>query len=72
MVVWQLSQVVGEAMWLLGLPGAVLPLWQVAQADVMPPWSIDAGTQPLVVWQSSQVVGAGTWLLGLPGAVLPL
>ena len=47
-------------------------MWQVAQADVMLLWSIDAGIQPLVVWQSSQVVGAGTWLLGLAGAVVPL
>ena len=31
LVVWQLPQAAVVAMWLEGLPGAVVPLWQLTQ-----------------------------------------
>ena len=47
-VVWQSPQVFALGMWLVGLPVAVVPLWQVAQAAVTPEWSKRAGLQAVV------------------------
>ena len=35
-------------MWVLGLPRAWVPLWQVAQPEAMPVWLIDAGLNAAV------------------------
>ena len=72
MVEWQTSQLPVVWMWPAGLPGAVLPLWQVVQEPVTLAWSMTAGVQPRVVWQDSQLVPAWMWPAGLPGAVEPL
>ena len=39
-LLWQVSQAAVVTMCVAGLPLAVVPLWQVAQPDVMPVWSI--------------------------------
>jgi hypothetical protein len=59
-VLWQLSQDAVVGMWLVGLPVAVEPLWQVEQVPgATPVWLKVAGVQALVLWQLSQddVVG---------------
>ena len=49
---WQLSQESVVVMCVGFLPGARVPLWQVAQPPVMPVWSKRlAGFHALVVWQ---------------------
>jgi len=56
LVRWQVSQLAVVATWLLGLPVAFWPLWQVAQVPgVTPVWFIVAGVQALVRWQVSQL-----------------
>ena len=35
LVLWHESQVTGAGTWLVGLPGAVLPLWQVKHDAVI-------------------------------------
>jgi len=51
---WQVSQLCVVLMWLLGLPCAAEPLWQVEQLPgLMPVWLIVAGVQALVRWQVS-------------------
>ena len=42
-VVWQSSQRFDVGGWLVGLPIAVLPLWQLAQFPTTPKWSKVAG-----------------------------
>jgi hypothetical protein len=42
-LLWQVSQGALVTMWLVGLPSAVTPLWQVAQPPVMPACVILAG-----------------------------
>ncbi len=37
---WQVSHGAVVTMWFAGLPVAVWPLWQEAQPDVMPVWSM--------------------------------
>ena len=70
---WQLSHAAVVGKWLLGLPRAVEPLWQVAQLPgATPLWLKVAGVHALVRWQVSQAAVVGTWPLGLPVAVLPL
>ena len=56
-------------MWLAGLPGAVLPLWQLAQLVVWLNllWSTLLVSQLVVLWQFSQVV-TPAWV---PSAGLP-
>ena len=72
MLVWQLSQLLVEAIWLAPLPGAAVPLWQLAQLPVIPACENVAGDQALVRWQSEHWPVVGTWPAGLPGAVVPL
>ncbi|MFA5082758.1 MAG: hypothetical protein WC474_09455 [Hydrogenophilaceae bacterium] len=49
-----MSQLCVVLMWLLGLPCAAEPLWQVEQLPgLMPVWLIVAGVQALVRWQVS-------------------
>jgi hypothetical protein len=47
-LLWQVSQAAVVATWVAGLPVAVLPLWQLAQPDVMPVW-LNAAPAKLVV-----------------------
>ena len=57
----------------LGLPLAVLPLWQVEQVPgATELWLKVAGSQALVLWQESQEAVVGMCPLGLPLAVEPL
>ena len=57
------------------MPGAALPLWQLAQLVVWLKlaWSTCAPPQPLVLWQFSQLV-TPAWVLsaGLPRAARKL
>ena len=55
------------------MPVAVVPLWQLAQPDVMPVW-LNAAPAKLAVllWQVSQAAVVATWVAGLPVAVAPL
>jgi hypothetical protein len=56
-----------------GLPVAVDPLWQVAQAPgATPVWLKVAGRHAVVLWQESQGAVVMTWVLGLAVAVPPL
>ena len=51
---WQVSQDAVVAIWVLGLPSAVDPLWQVAQPVVMPVWFIAPVLNVVVdLWQVS-------------------
>jgi hypothetical protein len=72
LVEWHASQVFGAGMWFAGLPGAVLPLWQVIQVLLTRLWSILAGDHALVEWHASQVFGTGMWFAGLPATEVPL
>ncbi|MBK6804319.1 MAG: hypothetical protein IPG84_05370 [Betaproteobacteria bacterium] len=57
----------------VGLPFAVVPLWQVAQVPAATPvWLNVAGVQAVVRWQVSQLCDVGTCVAGLPFAVVPL
>jgi hypothetical protein len=57
---------------LVGLPVAVLPLWQVAHAPgVTPEWLKVAGSQAVLLWQVSQEAVVCTCTVGLPVAVTP-
>jgi hypothetical protein len=60
-------------MCVVGLPVAVVPLWQVAQEPgPTPAWLNMAGVQALVLWQLSQAAVVAICVLGLPLAILPL
>ena len=60
-------------MWLVGLPVAVVPLWQVEQVPgATPVWLNVAGDHALVLWQVSQALEVGMCVAGLPLAILPL
>ncbi len=53
-------------MWLEGLPLAVLPLWQLAQAPgATPVWSKCAPLNWVVLWQLLQDCVVGTWVDGM-------
>jgi hypothetical protein len=60
LVAWQSSHVLVLAMWLMGLPGAVMLLWQLAQLPRTARWSTWAGIHALVEWQSRQVLALAT------------
>jgi hypothetical protein len=60
-------------MWVVGLPMAVVPLWQVEHVPgAMPVWLKVAGVQADVLWQLSHEAVVGRWVVGLPVAVVPL
>jgi hypothetical protein len=60
-------------MCVVGLPVAVVPLWQVEQVPgATPVWLKVAGVQALVLWHVSHACVVGIWLVGLPVAVVPL
>jgi hypothetical protein len=49
-VLWQVSQDAVVGMWVVGLPVAVVPLWQVEHVPgAMPVWLKVAGVQALVL-----------------------
>jgi len=54
------------------LPGAVVPLWQLAQVPVTAEWSKWAGLQAVVPWQLAQSAVVARWVGGLPVEVVPL
>ena len=64
-VVWQSPQRFDEGGWLEGLPGAVLPLWQLEQFSPTPEWSNLAPAQLTVLWQDAQLLEAGGCAAGL-------
>ena len=72
---WQVSQVALVSKWVLVLPVAVVPLWQLMQLleTVTLTWNL-AGSQVLVplLWQVSQLADVVTWLAVLPLAIVPL
>jgi len=60
-------------MWLVGLPIAALPLWQLAQFATIPAWFIRAPANVAVLlWQFSQGAFVTMWFCGLPIAAMPL
>ncbi len=60
-------------MCVVGLPVAVVPLWQVEQVPgATPVWLKVAGVQALVLWQVSHDWVVGMCVVGLPVAVVPL
>lgn len=69
---WQSSQLLLVAMWVAGLPVAVVPLWQLKQVPVTLLWSKLATVQLEVLWQVSQEALVAMWVAGLPVAVVPL
>ncbi|MEQ1661062.1 MAG: hypothetical protein ABL877_00015 [Thiobacillus sp.] len=70
---WHASQAAVVGMCVVGLPLAVLPLWQVEHVPgATPVWLKVAGVQAVVLWQVSQDAVVGMWFVGLPVAVLPL
>ena len=72
-LVWQVSHAAVVGTWVAGLPLAVVPLWQVAQPDVMPLWLKTAPVNAVVLlWQVSHAAVVGTWFAGLPFAAVPL
>jgi len=59
--------------WLVGLPLALVPLWQVAQVPATTPvWLKVAGSQAVVRWQVSHDAVVTTWFVVLPLALVPL
>ena len=74
MVEWQLMQLAVAGIWLVDLPVAAVPLWQLVQlvAAVKPLWLTLAPTHALTVWQATQLAVVARWLPGLPVARVPL
>jgi hypothetical protein len=60
-------------MWVVGLPVAVLPLWQEAQF-VTPAGctNVAPANETVLLWQVSQGAEVAMWVVGLPVAVVPL
>ena len=72
-LLWQVSHAAEVTTWPAGLPGAVEPLWQDAQPDVMPVCENEAPENVTVLlWQVSHAADVATWPAGFPGAVEPL
>src|SRR5581483_6772201 len=66
---WQVSHGAVVAMWLAGLPVAVVPLWQEAQLLVMPLWSMRAPENVnVLLWQVSHGAVVTMWFAGLARA----
>ena len=55
----------------LCFPGAVTPLWQLAQFETIAEWSKRAPSQRRVPWQSPQLLELWIWLADLLEAVRP-
>jgi hypothetical protein len=73
LVLWQLSHACAVGTCVVGLPVAVVPLWQVAQVPGATPVCVKvAGVQALVLWQLSHAAVVGRCVVGLPVAVVPL
>jgi hypothetical protein len=73
LVEWHFSQLLLVVMWVVDLPVACVPLWQLTQLVVMPAWSKPvAGVQAIVLWQLLQSAVVATWPVGLPEAMVPL
>jgi hypothetical protein len=66
-LVWHESQVCVVGKWVVGLPVAAVPLWQVAQEPgVTPVWLKPlAGFHAEVEWQVSQEAVVAIWVEGL-------
>jgi hypothetical protein len=70
---WQVSQVAVVCTWLLDLPLADVPLWQLAQPLETPVWlNVAPANEVVDLWQVSQVAVVSRWLLDLPLADVPL
>jgi len=73
LVLWQVSHACVVGIWPLGLPVAIVPLWQVEQVPgATPVWLKVAGVQALVLWQVSHAAVVGRCVADLPVAVVPL
>jgi hypothetical protein len=73
LVRWQESQAAVVGTWLVDLPRAALPLWQVAQDPAATPaWLNAAPVHAEVRWQESHDAVVTTCPGGLPPAVAPL
>jgi len=71
-VAWQFAQAVPEAMCPVGLPVAVVPLWQEAQLPLTCAWSTRVtGRQLDVEWHASHVVVDWMCVALLPVALAP-
>ena len=71
--VWQSLHAAVVVTWPAGFPGAVVPLWQLAQVPVTAAWLNRTADQLVVeVWQSLHAAVVVTWPEGLPGASVPL
>ena len=70
---WHASHERVVTKWLVGLPIALVPLWQEAQVPATTPvWLKVAGSQAVVRWQVSQDAVVTIWLAVLPLALVPL
>ena len=70
---WQVLHSAVVAMWLEGLPPALVPLWQLEQVPITSAWfTVLAGDHAVVVWQSAQALVVLMWLVLLPVALVPL
>ena len=73
LVEWQSLHCAVVAIWVAGLPSAVVPLWQDEQVPLTWLWStLRGGLQTLVVWQASQALVVVMWVADLPVAWVPL
>ncbi len=60
-LLWHVSQVCEVGMWFAGLPFAVVPLWQVAQPDVMPVWlNVAPAKLTVLLWHVSHAAVVAT------------
>jgi hypothetical protein len=72
-VEWQVPHSWLVGMWLVGLPGAFTPSWQLLQVPDTWLWSTrTAGFHAVVVWQASQLVSLAMCAAFLPVALVPL
>jgi hypothetical protein len=71
-VLWQFPHSDVVAMWVAGLPAAVVPLWQLEQLPRTCAWSTRiAGFHALVEWQASHITVVNMCVAFLPAAFTP-
>jgi len=71
-VTWQASQLLVLAIWVEGLPVAVVPLWHEEHVPVAELWSKEVAVHVVVVWQSAQLLVLAICVEDFPVAVVPL
>ena len=72
-LLWQIEQSCAVGMWFVGLPVTPpLPVWQLAQPEVMPAWLKPAPAKVTkFLWQLTQSAVVAMWLDGLDTGVTP-